>query len=157
VRVWVQPRDVGGESSGGGGSIGHTAGSGGTGAAAGTGGLGTGNSSGTGSGSDVGLNGSAGPRGGQMNVGVMPLPPDILIVQDKSGSMSDDDSDLSYGRAIAPRHGTREQPICCSEPSSPPRSSSGDAVPSRGDAPKTVTSYRFFLPGEISSQHLSPS
>ncbi|HTB60508.1 MAG TPA: hypothetical protein VLC06_21715 [Polyangia bacterium] len=45
-----------------------------------------------------------------MNVGVMPLPPDILIVQDKSGSMSDDDSDLSYGRAIAPRHGTREQP-----------------------------------------------
>jgi hypothetical protein len=70
----------------------------GTGGSTGSGGavFGTGNSSGTGSGGDVGITGSAGTQGcGQMNVGIMPIPPDILIVQDKSGSMNDDDNDNS--------------------------------------------------------------
>ncbi len=79
------------ETSGAGGSAGsHATGSGGAGASAVSG---TGNSSGTGSGGDVGLSGSAGTQScGQMNVGVMPLPPDILVVQDKSGSMDENDS-----------------------------------------------------------------
>ncbi len=85
-----------GETSGAGGTGGAHAGSGGAGAAAGSTLSGTGNSSGTGSGGDVGLSGSAGTQScGQMNVGVMPLPPDILIVQDKSGSMDEDDSGSS--------------------------------------------------------------
>jgi hypothetical protein len=85
------------ETSGAGGAAGsHLTGSGGAGAKGGSPGSGTGNSSGTGSGGDVGLSGSAGTQScGQMNVGVMPLPPDILIVQDKSGSMNDDDNDAS--------------------------------------------------------------
>jgi hypothetical protein len=81
-----------GETSGAGGTGGAHAGSGGVGAAAGSPFSGTGNSSGTGGGGDVGLTGAAGmPSCGQMNVGVMPLPPDILIVQDKSGSMDEAD------------------------------------------------------------------
>jgi hypothetical protein len=70
-------------------------GSGGFGAAAGSPVSGTGGiSTGTGSGGDVGITGSAGaPACGQMNVGIMPVPPDILIVQDKSGSMANNDSD----------------------------------------------------------------
>jgi hypothetical protein len=47
-------------------------------------------------GGDVGLSGSAGMQScGQMNVGIMPLPPDILVVQDKSGSMDENDSGAS--------------------------------------------------------------
>jgi hypothetical protein len=86
-----------GESTGSGGasgSAGTHGGSGGTNGAAGSSVVGTGNSSGTGSGGDIGISGSAGTQGcGQMNVGVMAIPPDILIVQDKSGSMANDDND----------------------------------------------------------------
>jgi hypothetical protein len=87
-----------GEASTGSGGVSGGAGThGGTGGLTGSGGspiAGTGNSSGTGSGGDVGITGSAGTQGcGQMNVGVMAIPPDILIVQDKSGSMANDDND----------------------------------------------------------------
>ena len=44
-----------------------------------------------GGGGDI-FNGTGGSCG-QTNVSVMPEPPDILIIQDKSGSMADDDSD----------------------------------------------------------------
>src|ERR1022692_3455504 len=70
-------------------------GSGNTGAGAGTG-AGTGNATGTGLiGGDI--TGAAGAGGamscGQMNVGIMPLPPDILIIEDRSGSMDNDQND----------------------------------------------------------------
>jgi hypothetical protein len=85
------------EATGSGGFSGAAGSHGGTGGLTGAGGsgvFGTGNSSGTGSGGDVGITGSAGTQGcGQMNVGVMPVPPDILIVQDKSGSMANNDAD----------------------------------------------------------------
>jgi hypothetical protein len=82
-----------GETSGAGGAGGTGGSRAGT---AGSFGSGTGNRSGLGSGGDVGLTGSAGaPSCGQMNVGVMPLPPDILVVQDRSESMDDDDTDTS--------------------------------------------------------------
>ena len=64
------------------GSGGH--GTGGT-VVVGTGGLGD-----TGSGGDVGFGVDANPNCGQTSVSVMPVPPDILIVQDKSGSMTED-------------------------------------------------------------------
>jgi hypothetical protein len=87
------------EVTGSGGVSGVAGTHGGTGGLTGAGGSpisGTGNSSGTGSGGDVGITGSAGTQGcGQMNVGVMAIPPDILIVQDKSGSMADNDADKS--------------------------------------------------------------
>jgi hypothetical protein len=80
------------------------AGTGGAGLGSGTGGshqtgsagsFGTGGSVGTGTGGDVGITGAAGMSCGQMNVGIMPVPPDILIIQDKSGSMKNNDSDQS--------------------------------------------------------------
>jgi hypothetical protein len=92
------PGTPGGQSSGGGGSLGlgGNVGTGGAGASAagGSNATGTGNSSGTGSGGDVGITGAAGGCG-QANVSVSVIPPDILIVQDKSGSMNNDDSDSS--------------------------------------------------------------
>jgi hypothetical protein len=85
-----------GEATGSGGSNGLGGSPAGSGGLTGAGGsiFGTGNSSGTGSGGDVGITGSAGGCG-QMNVAVMPIPPDILIVQDKSGSMGNNDADKS--------------------------------------------------------------
>jgi hypothetical protein len=69
----------------------------GTGAASGTAGV-----SGTGTGLATGNNefgGNSGTGGsmscGQANVAIMPLPPDILIVQDRSGSMDDDQNDAT--------------------------------------------------------------
>ena len=47
----------------------------------------------SGSGGDVGLTGSGGTSCGQTNIDIMPLPPDILIVQDRSLSMTDDSND----------------------------------------------------------------
>jgi hypothetical protein len=45
-------------------------------------------------GGDIGVTGTAGTMGcGSGNVPIMPLPPDILIVQDRSGSMDDDQND----------------------------------------------------------------
>jgi hypothetical protein len=50
----------------------------------------------TGGGGDIVVTGSGGSTTcGGGKIPVMPLPPDILIVQDKSGSMSNDDSDSS--------------------------------------------------------------
>jgi von Willebrand factor type A domain len=84
------------EATGSGGANGLGGSPAGSGGLTGAGGsiFGTGNSSGTGSGGDVGITGSAGGCG-QMNVAVMPIPPDILIVQDKSGSMGNNDADKS--------------------------------------------------------------
>jgi hypothetical protein len=48
----------------------------------------------SGGGGDVGM-GTGGMTCGQSSVPVMPEPPDVLIVQDKSGSMSNDDTDTS--------------------------------------------------------------
>lgn len=86
-----------GESlTGGAASSGNGTGSGGV--------TGTGNGSGTGigltsgGGGDVGM-GTGGMTCGQSSVPVMPEPPDILIIQDKSGSMNDDDSDAACGNA----------------------------------------------------------
>jgi hypothetical protein len=72
-----------------------TAGGGGTGVVSGAAGQ-TGVVSGAAGQGDVVLTGSGGAAGmscGQMNVGIIPLPPDILIVQDRSGSMDDNSSD----------------------------------------------------------------
>ena len=85
-----------GETSGAGGVNGR-GGSLGTGGGLGQGGsgvTGTGGSSSSGSGGDVGMTGAAGGCG-QSNVAIMAIPPDILIVQDKSGSMNNNDSDSS--------------------------------------------------------------
>ena len=48
----------------------------------------------SGAGGDVGI-GTGGTTCGQSSVPVMPEPPDILIIQDKSGSMDEDDSGTS--------------------------------------------------------------
>jgi hypothetical protein len=83
-------------STGGGGGAG-------TGGRLGTGGrivvIGTGGTDDTGSGGDVGIGvDAAAPNCGQTSVSVMPVPPDILIVQDKSLSMTMDPT----GAACAP-------------------------------------------------------
>jgi len=79
------------------GSGGSGSGTGGVGLSGGTGGVGlSGGSTGgdsSGSGGDVGITGSGGTSCGQTNVDIMPLPPDILIVQDRSLSMTDDNND----------------------------------------------------------------
>ena len=76
---------------------GGQAGSKGSGGHVGTGGtiiVGTGGLGDTGSGGDVGIGvDAATPNCGQTSVSVMPLPPDILIVQDRSLSMTDDSND----------------------------------------------------------------
>jgi|SRR5579863_2096501 len=87
-----------GQITGAGGSGTGTGGAGLTGSGAGGFGLSSGNggSSGgdsSGSGGDVGLTGSGGTSCGQTNIDIMPLPPDILIVQDRSLSMTDDTND----------------------------------------------------------------
>ena len=83
----------GSTSSGHGGSTGiGTGGVGLTGGPPGSGGSGQGGSGqggSVGSGGDVGLGTDASTSCGQTNVNVMPEPPDILIVQDKSLSMND--------------------------------------------------------------------
>jgi len=67
-------------------------------------GVGSGGVSGIGNASGQGLSGGGGDVGpmttggggtscGQTNVSITPLPPDILIVEDRSGSMNDDDND----------------------------------------------------------------
>ncbi len=45
----------------------------------------------------TGAGGAAGMSCGQMNVGIMPLPPDILIIEDRSGSMDNDQNDQACG------------------------------------------------------------
>jgi hypothetical protein len=62
--------------------------------AGGTTGNGTGIGLTSGGGGDVGP-GTGGTTCGTSMVPVMPLPPDVLIIQDKSGSMNDDDNDSS--------------------------------------------------------------
>jgi hypothetical protein len=47
----------------------------------------------SGGGGDISLTGSGGQTCGVANTPIMPEPPDVLIVQDKSGSMNDDDND----------------------------------------------------------------
>jgi hypothetical protein len=89
------PGTPSGESSGAGGSLG-LGGSFGT----GTGGAGVSSGGSFGTGSSSGAGGDVSPTGtgggcGQANVPIMAIPPDILIVQDKSGSMANDDSDSS--------------------------------------------------------------
>jgi len=81
-----------GMNAGSGGQAGSKAsGTGGTVVVVGTGGLGD-----TGSGGDVGIAvDAATPNCGQTSVSVMPLPPDILIVQDRSLSMTDNSDDMS--------------------------------------------------------------
>lgn len=71
-------------------------GSAGTAGSTGAGTAGSGNATGTGLiGGDVtGAAGAAGTTScGQMNVGIMPTPPDILIIEDRSGSMDNDQND----------------------------------------------------------------
>ncbi len=58
-------------------------------------GNGTGIGLSSGGGGDISLTGSGGMQCGVSSVPVMPEPPDVLIVQDKSGSMNDDDNDQS--------------------------------------------------------------
>ncbi len=83
---------TGGTGNSGEGGVGAT-GKGGNGTTSGSGGFGlTGGGTG-GGGGDI-FNGTGGSCG-QTNVSVTPEPPDILIVQDKSSSMNDDDSDSS--------------------------------------------------------------
>jgi len=67
-------------------------GTGGIGLSGGPGSGGHGGGSSSGSGGDVGLGMDASTSCGQTNVSVMPEPPDILIVQDKSLSMNQDAS-----------------------------------------------------------------
>ncbi len=81
-----------GQSLGSGGST-HI-GQGGT-TGSGSGGIGL--TGGPGSGGDVGLGMDASTSCGQTNVSVMPEPPDILIVQDKSGSMTEQASGCCCG------------------------------------------------------------
>ena len=87
----------GGDSSTGAGGVGLSSGTGGV--SRGTGGVGLSSGTGgfvstSGSGGDVGLSGAAGQMScGQTNIDIMPLPPDILIVQDRSLSMTDNTSD----------------------------------------------------------------
>ncbi len=77
---------------------GNTGNSGNTGIGASTGTTGTGASGvglNSGAGGDVGMTGGS---CGQTNVPIEAVPPDVLIIQDKSGSMADDDSGSSCGR-----------------------------------------------------------
>jgi hypothetical protein len=82
------------------GTPGEESGSGGassTGSGVGSGGV-SGITTGQGlTGGDIGISGSAGTTTtcGMGNVPIMPLPPDILIVQDRSGSMDDDQNDAT--------------------------------------------------------------
>ncbi len=88
-----------GSSTGSGGRAGST----GNGGAVGTGGVvvfGTGG----GSGGDVGF-ADASTNCGQTSVSVMPLPPDILIVQDRSLSMTDDSNDQPCAGGTAAGNG----------------------------------------------------
>src|SRR5580692_9954127 len=84
------PGAADGIASGGGGSSGNSTASGGGGVNGGGGALGVGL---TGGGGDIMLTGSGGMTCGGAKIPVMPLPPDILIVQDKSASMNDNDAD----------------------------------------------------------------
>ena len=89
------PTGAGGIDAGMSTGSGGSAGSRGSGGHLGTGGtvvVGTGGAGDTGSGGDVGFVDAATPNCGQTSVSVMPVPPDILIVQDKSLSMSMDPS-----------------------------------------------------------------
>ena len=79
-----------GQLTGAGGSGTGTGGAGLTGSGAGGVGLSSGNGGG---GGDVDITGSGGTSCGQTNIDIMPLPPDILIVQDRSLSMTDDNND----------------------------------------------------------------
>ena len=90
-------------SGAGGADAGLSTGSGGSAASNGSGGhlgtggtivvIGTGGSDDTGGGGDIGIGvDAATPNCGQTSVSVMPVPPDILIVQDKSLSMNEDPS-----------------------------------------------------------------
>ena len=79
-----------GQINGSGGSGTGTGGAGLTGSGAGGIGLSGGNGGG---GGDVDVTGSGGTSCGQTNIDIMPLPPDILIVQDRSLSMTDDNND----------------------------------------------------------------
>ncbi len=82
------------------GTPGEESGSGGassTGSGVGSGGV-SGITTGQGlTGGDIGVTGAAGTTMscGQATVPIMPLPPDILIVQDRSGSMDDDQNDAT--------------------------------------------------------------
>lgn len=82
----------GGSETGSGGAGLSGTGAGGVGLSGGNGGGGSGGDF-SGSGGDVGLTGSGGTSCGQTNINIMPLPPDILIVQDRSLSMTDDTND----------------------------------------------------------------
>ena len=82
---------AGGSGTGTGGAGLTSSGEGGVGLSSGNGGSLGGDSSG--SGGDVGITGSGGTSCGQTNIDIMPLPPDILIVQDRSLSMTDDTND----------------------------------------------------------------
>src|SRR5579884_2663591 len=76
---------------------GNTGNSGNTGIGASTGSTGTGASGvglNSGAGGDVGM---AGGNCGQTNVPIEAVPPDVLIIEDKSGSMADDDADNGCG------------------------------------------------------------
>ena len=76
------------------GMSGGTGGSRGSGGIVGTGGRAVVGTGGDGSGGDVGIGVDAAPPNcGQTSVSVMPVPPDILIVQDRSLSMTDDSND----------------------------------------------------------------
>jgi len=112
VGCGFSPGSVGspGQITGAGGSGTGTGGAGLTGSGAGGFGLSSGNggSSGgdsSGSGGDVGITGSGGTSCGQTNIDIMPLPPDILIVQDRSLSMTDDDNDLPCAGGSASGNG----------------------------------------------------
>ncbi len=87
-----------GQLTGAGGSETGSGGAGLTGSGAGGVGLSSGGGAGgdlSGSGGDVGLTGSGGTSCGQTNIDIMPLPPDILIVQDRSLSMTDNTNDMA--------------------------------------------------------------
>jgi hypothetical protein len=86
------PGAADGVASGGGGSSGNSTASGGGGVNGGGGTLGVGL---TGGGGDVGFGSGGSTTCGTSKVPVAPAPPDILLVQDKSGSMSNDDTDTA--------------------------------------------------------------
>jgi len=95
---------VGSSTSGSGGTGGTNVGTGGQAGSRGTGGHGTGGTVVVGTGGEPGTGGDVGlgvdaatPNCGQTSVSVMPLPPDILIVQDRSLSMTDDSNDKPCG------------------------------------------------------------
>jgi len=83
------------------GQAGAPTGAGASNGAGGTGNIGVGASSGNGASPGIGLSSGAGgdvtiPTDcGQTNVPINAVPPDVLIVQDKSGSMNNDDNDSS--------------------------------------------------------------